>query len=132
MQKAITNMTEASGGSVPTLDELKAVIQKAEQGDTTVLPVLRTYMALTPGLWEERGNMARLAQRAMIQQVARQNLLVQESLTRKCAALIQELAGPIPSPIEQLLVERIVLCWLQLSVAEALYVHSQEEIVQHD
>ena len=114
-------MTEANGVSAPTKDELKAVLRKAEQGDTTVLPALRAYMDLTPGFWEQRGDMAHATQTALIRQTAGQNLMVQESLARKCQALTQELAGPTPSPLERLLVERTVLCWLHLHCAEASY-----------
>jgi len=119
-------MTEVSGVSVPTKDELKTILRKAEQGDTTVLPALRTYMDRSPGLWEQRGDMAHATQRAVIQHAAGNNLLVQESLVRKCQALTQELAGPTPSPLERLLVERIVLCWLHLHCAEATYFISKD------
>jgi len=65
--------------------------------------------------------MAKATQRALIDQAAGNNLVIRETLARKCAALTQELAGPTPSPLERLLVERIVLCWLHLHCAEAIY-----------
>jgi hypothetical protein len=36
----------------------------------------------------------------------------------------KELAGPQPYPLEWLLVERIVICWLHLYHAETLYVQN--------
>jgi hypothetical protein len=114
-------MTEVNGASVPTTDELKAVLRKAEQGDTTVLPALRAYMDQAPGFGEQRGDMGQLTQTALIQHMAGKNLMVQENIARKCAALTKELTGPTPSPLERLLVERIVLCWLHLHCAEASY-----------
>ena len=33
----------------------------------------------------------------------------------------KEVAGPDPSPLERLLAERVVACWLQLQQAEAAY-----------
>lgn len=119
-------MTEANGVSAPTKDELKAVLRKAEQGDTTVLPALRAYMDQAPGFWEKWGDMAKATQTALTELAAGKNLLVQETIARKCAALTQELAGPTPSPLERLLVERIVLCWLHLHYAEALYLQSKD------
>jgi hypothetical protein len=119
-------MTEANGASAPTKDELKAVLRKAEQGDTTVLPALRAYMDQAPGFWEQRGDLAHATQTALIQHVTGKNLMVQETVSRKCAALTQELAGPTHSPLERLLVERIVLCWLQLHTAEVSYLLTKE------
>jgi hypothetical protein len=116
-------MTEAHGASVPTKAEVKTLLKKAEQGDTTVLPALRAYMDLAPGYWEKLGDLAHMTRIGLIHQAAgEKNLMLQETITRKCAALTQELAGPTPSPVERLLVERIVLCWLHLHCAEATYV----------
>ena len=44
-----------------------------------------------------------------------------KSLTRKLDLLRDELAGPNPTPLERLLVERIVACWLHLHHLEATY-----------
>jgi hypothetical protein len=123
-------MTEVNGVSAPTKDELKAILRKAEQGDTTVLPALRAYMDQAPGFWEQRGDMGKATQTALLHLAAGENLLVQESIARKCAALSQELAGPTPSPLERLLVERIVLCWFQLHYAEALYTQIKDMSLQ--
>jgi hypothetical protein len=122
-------MTEAHGASVPTKDEVKTLLRKAEKGDSTVLPTLRTWMDRTPGHWEAMGDLAKVAREALIEHASGdKNLLVRESLTRKCAALTQELTGLTPSPIERLLVERIVMCWLQLYYAECLYVQSMQDL----
>ena len=44
-----------------------------------------------------------------------------ESTQRKAAQLRAELAGPEPSRLERLLVERIVSCWLQTNYADSAY-----------
>jgi hypothetical protein len=120
-------MTEVNGASAPATTEVKALLQKAEKGDTTVLPTLRAYMDVTPGYWEKMGDMAHATRIGLIHLAAgEKNLVLQESITRKCAALTQELAGPTPAPLERLLVERIVLCWLHLHYAEALYIQIKD------
>ena len=45
-------------------------------------------------------------------------LFTQEMFRRQCQALTRDLAGPDPTPLETLLVDRIVLCWLHLHYAE--------------
>jgi hypothetical protein len=120
-------MTEVHGASGPTQEEVQRLLRKAEKGDTTVLPALRTWMDRTPGYWEAMGDLAKVAREALIEHASGgKNLLVRETLTRKCAALTQELMSVSPSPIERLLVERIVMCWLQLYYTECIYVQSLE------
>jgi hypothetical protein len=71
---------------------------------------------------------AKTARESLVRMLSGDNLLVQEAHARKCAALTQELAGPQPSPLERLLVERIVLCWLHLYSAEALYAQRRQNL----
>ena len=101
-------------------DEMAHLLAQAEQGDASVLPALRNYLDQTPALWQSVGDMAYQAQAALIERASGTNLLLQESLGRQLEALRQELLGPAPTPLEQLLVDRIVLCWLRLSIAEVL------------
>jgi hypothetical protein len=122
-------MTEANGVSAPTPDEVKTLLRKTEKGDITVLPTLRTWMDKTPGHWETVGDLAKAAREALIEHASgAKNLVVREAITRKCATLTQELTGLTPSPIERLLVERIVMCWLQLYYAECIYVQSMQDL----
>src|SRR5262245_8418401 len=117
-------MTEAHGGSAPTEAEVKKLLRKAEKGDKAVLPTLRTWMERAPSYWEEVGDMAKTARESLIRMLSGDNLVLQEAHARKCMALTAGLAGPQPSPLERLLVERIVICWLHLYYAETLYVQN--------
>jgi len=49
------------------------------------------------------------------------NLLFREGLAARVDRLREELAGLQPSPLEVVLVERIVCCWLLARYAEAKY-----------
>ena len=46
--------------------------------------------------------------------------MIAEALTRKAAALTLELAGPCPTMLERLLVDRVVTGWLQLHYCDLL------------
>lgn len=50
-----------------------------------------------------------------------QALFTQELCRKQCAALARALAGADPTPLETLLVDRIVVCWLHLHYAETIY-----------
>jgi hypothetical protein len=121
-------MTEVHGASAPTPDEVKKLLRQAEKGDKAVLPTLQTWMDRTPGYWETVGDLAQTARQSLIQTISGDNLLAQEAYDRKCVALTKELAGPQPCPLERLLVERIVLCWLHLYSAEALYAQNTHNL----
>jgi hypothetical protein len=64
------------------------------------------------------GDFAKQAQLTLIDKFSGQNLLFKESLPRKLDVLRDELAGPNPTPLERLLVERVVSCWLHLHYLE--------------
>lgn len=79
--------------------------------------------------------MAYQAQEAMLTGfLGEEALLTHEAQRRKCAALRRDLEGPTPTSIERLLVDRVVLCWLHLHYAEALYAQNmmQLSLMQHD
>jgi hypothetical protein len=112
------------------LDEIRSVISRAKQGDTTVLPRLRELLADHPALWQRYGDLAVLAEAAWADLAAGTDLHLRESLLRRAEALREELAGPTPSPVEKLLVERVVATWLQLhyfDVIEAQSLNNDEK-----
>ena len=103
------------------LERLRRLVERAERGDETVLPELRVALDANPWVWERYGDLAKQSQAAWLQLVAGNNLLLLESARRKAEQLRAELAGPGPSPLERLLVERVVACWLQTNFADASY-----------
>jgi hypothetical protein len=102
-------------------EALRQLVQRAEQGDLTVLPLLRAALDEEPKLWRHYGDLSLQAQASLVKLVGGTNLLLTESLVRKLAELKTELAGSSPSPLEQLLVDRVVACWLQVAYADALF-----------
>src|ERR1700712_2338810 len=88
------------------LDEIRAVVGRAKQGDTAVLPRLRELLADHPVIWQRYGDLAVQAETAWADLAAGTDLHMRECLLRRAEALREELAGPAPSPIERLLVER--------------------------
>jgi len=58
---------------------------------------------------------------ALIQTIANGNKLLAESLTRKIAEMKEKLAGPAPTRLEELAVQRIIVCWLECQWADACF-----------
>src|SRR5262249_3210086 len=131
--RAIISTSVANGGSdvsataLPTevlpmkVEDLVAMTDRAQNGDRTTLPALRELLKHPEAVALPGGDLARQAQLTLIDKFSGKNLLLKESLTRKLELLGAELAGSNPTPVERLLVERIVTCWLHLHHLEMIY-----------
>jgi hypothetical protein len=104
---------------------LQELVQRAQQGDTTVLPELKEALDADASIWQTYGDLAFQARAAWLSMLAGKDLLLYESVERKLDELRAELAGPDPSPLEKLLVERVAACWLQTMYADALYAQAK-------
>ncbi len=106
---------------MPEVAELRKLMQRAQRGDKTALPALEGLFRNPEFIELVGGNLARNAQAALIGAYCGNDLLAKEGLTRNMEALRAELTGATSTPLERLLVERVVTCWLQLSHLEAIY-----------
>jgi hypothetical protein len=100
---------------------LTALQQRALEGDAGALAELRKVLDADPGWWQQTGDVAYQAAQAWLQAYAGRDGLAREVVSRKMRALTRQLRGPEASPLERLLVDRIVLCWLTLHHAERAY-----------
>lgn len=102
-------------------DSLFALADRAQRGDQSAIPALRERLRNPEVIDVLGGNVAQNAMDAIVRTYAGKNLLVQESVARKLEQMRAELGGENPSPLERLLVERIVATWLHLAHLEAVY-----------
>jgi hypothetical protein len=100
-------------------DELRRQLERASQGDEASLPELRRILDRSPGLWRYYGDLAAHTVAAWIDLVAGDDLLLRESVALKARKMKAQLLGPDPTPLESLLADRVVACWLQLTHADA-------------
>jgi hypothetical protein len=103
------------------VDELMALVRRAESGDESALPAVRDLLNHPAAADLLGGDLARRARQTLVDRFTGKNLLHKEVLSRKLEQLQAELAGPTPTPVERLLVERVVTCWLHLHHLEQLY-----------
>ena len=87
-------------------------------GDASVMPKLRKLFDEQPDRWEQAGNLSLHAQRSLQTLAAGNDRIAFEALERKANELRAEVAGPLPTPLEKLLADRIVLCWLDTHQAD--------------
>ena len=113
---------------MPQTTEIKApqspeamldIIDRAESGDSEAVPALRNILDRIPAIREVLGaDLERTVERSIVKSLAGdKNLAFPEAIKRKLAALREGLEGHSPSPIERILVDRVVACWLQVQEA---------------
>jgi hypothetical protein len=99
------------------IDHLDWLLQRARQGDEDVLPELRAWLDQS-AVWRQFGDLGRQARDAWLRLIAGNDLVLRESLLKKLCDLQRELTGGEATPIERLLVDRILANWLRLHFAE--------------
>ena len=106
-------------------EELRNFLRRAQGGDESTLPALRKMLQDPAAVRMFGGDLAHQAEHFFIEAAAGDQLAFREALTRKLELLRAELAGPDPTPLERLLVERIVACWLQVYDADLRYAQAE-------
>ncbi|MCE9561101.1 MAG: hypothetical protein K8U57_03505 [Planctomycetes bacterium] len=109
-------------------EETRSLIKRARSGDETTVEQVRELL-LVPVVIEKMGNLARRAEMAYIWPIAGDDIIEREAIKAKLDEMRKELHGENPTPIERLLVERVVACWLQVKDADYL-VASQKDGMQ--
>jgi hypothetical protein len=119
-QEGVCTMEEFSVpvASGTSYDTLKSLVQQAQQGDTSILPTIRTLLDQVPALWENSHVLAHQVEKAWTNALSGHDLMSKEIIAREVEGLRSQLLGPQPTPLEKLLVDRICICWLAIQHSE--------------
>jgi hypothetical protein len=91
-------------------DDFKALVRKAEKGDTAALSKLRKH--LDGGAAEFlRVNIENEAREAVVGPLCGTNSVTRELVLLELDRVAKDLAGPDPTAIERMLAQRAALCW---------------------
>jgi hypothetical protein len=100
--------------------ERQDLLRRANDGDESTARSIRAWLATAEPV-TLRSLMGDLSQRCVdliAQNQSDNNVLVREAITEHAARLRRQLAGEAPNPLEALLVERIVVCWVATHALE--------------
>ncbi|HEX4143081.1 MAG TPA: hypothetical protein VHY91_05995 [Pirellulales bacterium] len=100
--------------------DLQALVAQARAGDAEVLPALRQMLESHPEIWQQCADLGGNVLRRWIERLSQGDPLAEEALLLKVEAMKIEFGGTAPTPLESLLIDRIVVCWLQLQQADGL------------
>jgi hypothetical protein len=109
---------EAKRDEVPYTEEIRVLLVRAQQGDTSVLPQLRELLDGRPELWQRLGDLRGHVEEALLDLAAGKSLLAREAIRRRMDELRAELSVPTPTPVEKLLIDRVVVGWAQVYLAD--------------
>jgi hypothetical protein len=104
----------------PQLTPLQATVELVKRGHRELLPRLRQQLRDEPQVWQYAGDLAAQSRRAWIELVGGRNDLLKESAALYAEERVKQIAGEKPTPLEQLLAERIVAHELRALYLEAL------------
>src|SRR5262249_5431054 len=96
-------------------EEMQRLILRAQEGDFTSLTELRALLDERRDLWQNVGDLAQHAELNIVRLAAGKDLFAQEAMRRKLAELKEDLAGPSPSQVENLVGDRTGVCGLPVS-----------------
>jgi hypothetical protein len=112
---------ELSDESKRALEELQALSEKAEAGDKEARRELRRAVRnYAPEVIARASDIARNGQEILARTAAAGIPLYHEALIARLDMLREEIAGENPTPLEVLLTERIVSCWMLTTLLEML------------
>jgi hypothetical protein len=97
--------------------KLTKLLDKAQSGDRKALDELRPLLDKAD-LWKTIGDLSRRVQQAWLEALTGRGKLAREAFERRADDLRRELVASGDSPLERLLVDRVVLTWLQVSHAD--------------
>jgi hypothetical protein len=99
-------------------EELWDAIERAQDGDRSALPTIREHLASRPDKYWQLVEYSRVVQNAQVKSYTGEGLYVHEVMNEVIDRLRKDLGGEDPSPLERLLIERIISCYLHVNFAE--------------
>jgi hypothetical protein len=103
------------------LEELRDLSEKAEKGGNGARQELRQKLRESSAEVVIRASdISRKAQRLLIQTASGGDPLTEDALSGRLDMMRAEIAGENPTPLETLLTERVVACWLLVELFDAL------------
>ncbi len=104
-----------------SLQELRALSKRAENGDQDAKKELRHKLReASPAVIARASDVGRKAQNLLISTISAGDPLTQDALSVRLDMMREEIAGENPTPLEVLLTERVVSCWVLVELFDAL------------
>ena len=137
---AVRDMAEVARGLAATGERhretvawVNDVLRRAEAGDRAAFAVAMEIHAAVPRLWEHNAHLLRRnLEDALLDLLmpAGAQLVSRAAAERQVAAMRAELLGGRPTPLERVLVDRIVVDWLDAQVSDTTRAQQVESSIR--
>ncbi len=119
-----------------TTERLNGLLARTQTGDPAAMVEARAILDAEPALWDQVGDLAAIALRSWVDLVAgAKNEVAQEAMRRRLRALKDDLGANGASAVERLLINRVLMCWIQVHHAEGIYAMHEGKMLsfaEHD
>lgn len=106
--------------------QLRELSDRVNSGERSALTELRTALDKYPWMSSVLGgNLAYQAETSLVNAMFDNQIAAKEALQRELEKKRAELSGENPTPIERLLIERVISCWLQVQHADLVVAQSK-------
>lgn len=108
-------------------DKLDQLVVRAKKGDEKALVRAKELITL-PQLWEITGDLAFHLIWKLVKDITGGDPIGREALHREIIRIREELAGPVPTELEQLLIDRVIVCWLEVHSTDMRYARRKDKL----
>jgi hypothetical protein len=108
--------------------QVNELLPLVSEGNRTAKLELRRILAEKPDIWLRIGDLGSQADLSLMRIIAGENEIVKEAIQRTQEKMQRELKRAEATPLERLLIDRVISCWLALSYNEAIYVQQMKEL----
>lgn len=115
-----------------TFTELRSLVLRSDAGDESVRPIVEELILADPdtALYVLGGDLVTQNQRALVEQFAGNDGQRHEAIHNQVKMLREELAGPRASSMELLIIDRILICWLQVQLCDHEFLQARGRPIQ--
>ena len=103
---------------LPTHAEFLALVTRAEKGSETAQRQLNEILDRNPHLWRAMGDLGNLVESHLVDLATHNSIILRESLLRRLLELRGQLSKIDDDPLEELLVHRVLVSWLEIEVRQ--------------
>jgi hypothetical protein len=117
----------ASGTEPVTRELVDHLARRANYGDRQAADRLRQILRSSPDIWREVGDLAKHAERCLIELIAPGNLVLQESVRLQAEAMRKSLLAEATSTtLERLLIDHVIVGWLDVEYTRVAALQPQQ------